>query len=139
MVLPMSTFAMAAGVAWDVLEVVSKDTALQRRTETRSNAKIDSRCDHDPYPCHVRRGDAGPVIPTRLAGPKKLLEEVARDWSAYLPACLEAARELLGPHPFQRLDVVILPRCFSGLGLASPNLIFVSQSLVLNGDGGMVV
>lgn len=36
---------------------------------------------------------------------------------------------MLGSHPFDRLDILILPRCYSALGLASPNLMFLSQSL----------
>ena len=41
---------------------------------------------------------------------------------------------MLGPFPLPRLDVVIVHRSFSGLGLASPHLLFLSprQSLILN-------
>lgn len=44
--------------------------------------------------------------------------------------------QLLGEYPFSRLDLVIMPRSFACMGLASPNLIFLSQS-VLCGDESM--
>jgi hypothetical protein len=129
MVLPMSTFAVAIG-KWAVDQIVNpsiittKSTCLQK---------------HEPYPCHVERGDVGPIIPCRLIGPESLVCLAKVDWSVYIPACLTAAYDLLGPHPFCKLDIVILPRCYSGLGLASPSLMFVSPSIVLNCDGAMML
>ena len=78
---------------------------------------------HERYPCHVERGDSGSRLDCRLIGPKLLLEESGDLLRADLPACLEAAYELLGSHPFKRLDILIVPRCYSGLGLASPSLV----------------
>ena len=58
----------------------------------------------------------GPILPCRLIGCENLVENVLDFWTLYLPLCLESAYELLGPHPFQKLDIVIVPRCYSGLG-----------------------
>lgn len=39
-----------------------------------------------------------------------------------------------GSHPFDRLDLLVLPACFSGLGFASPSLTFLSQSVFCGED-----
>ncbi len=142
MVLPMSTFAVAAG-RWTVEEIVSRHSNISSdklgptvEMPMHSGYKeVQCRKKHDPYPCHIDRGDIGPTIPCRLIGPDNLVHQVRDQWKIYLPACLEAAHSLLGPHPFKKLDIVILPRSYSGLGLSSPSLMFVSQSVVLNCDG----
>ncbi|KAG1681064.1 Aminopeptidase O [Nymphon striatum] len=76
--------------------------------------------------------------PMRMYGPSPKLECFFNEYGNYLPECLKAAVLLLGPFPFQKLDFLILPRCFCSLGLASPNIIFCSQSL-LSGDGSMKI
>ena len=48
------------------------------------------------------------------------VQNVLDFWTLYLPLGLESAYELLGPHPFQKLDIVIVPRCYSGLGKTMP-------------------
>ncbi len=133
MVLPMSTFAVAAG-RWTVTKIVENSYQFLPK-----DAPSSCKRKHDPYPCHIDRGDVGPVIPCRLIGPERLVSTVSGQWKNYLPACLTAAHSLLGPHPFQKLDIVILPRCYSGLGLSSPSLMFVSQSVVINCDGHNLV
>ncbi len=138
MVLPMSTFALAIG-EWQVETLV--DSEKKQRAEMRkTDAEVRVKCSHDPYPCHVLRGDDGPLIPCRLVGPSVMINLVLPAWRTYLRACLEAAYAYLGPHPFPRLDLIIVPRCFAGLGLASPCLVFLSQSLALKGgDAAMMV
>lgn len=137
MVLPMSTYAVAIG-NWSIKTIVSLDQCSSSSSESR----VQCRQLHEPYPCHIQRGDSGPLLPCRIIGPPDLVEMTDSDnnnWTHYLPACLEASYQLLGSHPFAKLDVVILPRCYSGLGLASPSLMFVSQSVVINGDLAMNV
>ena len=63
---------------------------------------------------------------TRLAGPPALVARCRAGLGRYLVAALAAVQQLLGPYPLPRCDVVIVHRSFSGLGLASPNLIFIS-------------
>uniref|UniRef100_A0A8C9XBG3 Aminopeptidase O (putative) n=1 Tax=Sander lucioperca TaxID=283035 RepID=A0A8C9XBG3_SANLU len=53
-----------------------------------------------------------------------------------LPQCLAAAHTVLGVHPFPRLDVLIVPAGFSSLGMASPHIIFLSQSVLYAGSLG---
>ena len=84
-------------------------------------------------------GDVGPFLPCRIIGCETLVSEIIKFWEIYVPCSLESAYELLGPHPFQKLDIVIVPRCYSGLGLASPSLMFISQSVVLNNDSYMSI
>ena len=133
MILPMSTFAIAIG-QWTVLEVSKSysTSPYEQYNEYRHCRNL-----HEPYPCHIKVGNFCPLLPTRLIGPEPLVQRAFQLWKAYIPACLESAYELLGPHPFTKLDIVIVPRCYSGLGLASPSLMFISQSLLLGNDGGM--
>jgi len=110
MVLPMSTFALAIG-QWEILTLVTKAEAAA--AAPTSKQVVPCQNDHADYPCHIGLGDRGPLLPCRLAGPMSLLVQ-GQDLRRYVRACLEAAREVLGPHPFGRLDIVVLPRCFSG-------------------------
>ncbi|XP_071508180.1 aminopeptidase O-like [Diadema antillarum] len=90
-------------------------------------------CRHEEWPCRIQRTDQ-PVLPSRIIAPPSLFQSAVSEFADYLPQCLEAVFNLLGAHPFSRLDLLFLPRCFASLGLASPSLIFLSQSL-LAGDG----
>ncbi|XP_030851550.1 aminopeptidase O isoform X2 [Strongylocentrotus purpuratus] len=99
-------------------------------------ASSQSHCNHDEWPCRMGCYDQ-PIIPSRIIAPPSILDAAVKEFSSYLPKCLYAVFRLLGPHPFSRLDVLILPRCFASLGLASPSLIFLSQSL-LSGDGSFL-
>ena len=65
----------------------------------------------------------------RFIGPQALLERAGDAVTRYLPSSLAAAQDLLGRYPLGRLDVVLVHRSFSGLGLASPHLLFLSPSL----------
>ena len=69
----------------------------------------------------------------RFVGPQAVVERTVEAVTRYLPACLSAAQDLLGKFPLARLDVVLVHRSFSGLGLSSPHLLFLSPSL-LAGD-----
>ena len=140
MVLPMSTFALAIGRG-KCVQLVTKEECESVRPKSQVPAASSSECTHEPYPCHVRRGDSGPLIPCRLFAPQKLLDDHVdvKSVSVYVKGCLEAAYSILGSHPFAKLDFLVPPRCFSSLGFASPNLTFLSQSLFLNrGDLSMM-
>ena len=144
MVLPMSTFSLAIG-KWKCVQLVSRGEceSFRPNSETPHLAAAAStpECSHEPYPCHVRRGDSGPLIPCRLFAPQKFIEDHVdvKSLSVYVSGCLEAAYSVLGSHPFAKLDFLVPPRCFSSLGFASPNLTFLSQSLFLRrGDLSMM-
>lgn len=74
-------------------------------------------CEHEDYPCRSTAYNQ-PVIPLRIFAPELLLSVAVRVLNDYLPACLQAAFNCLGPHPFHRLDLLVLPRCFASLGFA---------------------
>ncbi|XP_072173128.1 aminopeptidase O-like [Diadema setosum] len=97
------------------------------------NRPQDVVCRHEEWPCRIQRTDQ-PILPSRIIAPPSLFQSAVSEFADYLPRCLEAVFNLLGAHPFSRLDLLVLPRCFASLGLASPSLIFLSQSL-LAGDG----
>jgi len=73
-----------------------------------------------------------------LCGPLSIVNQHLILLKKYVNACLEATSRLLGTYPLGKLDILILPRHFSGLGLASPNLMFLSNSLI-TGDLSMLV
>ncbi|XP_052256813.1 aminopeptidase O-like isoform X3 [Dreissena polymorpha] len=80
----------------------------------------------------------GNTMKCRLFTPRRHKEAVLTLISPYFPRCLTAAERLLGPYPFKRLDILIVPENFQSLGMASPSLMFLSQS-VLAPDGEMLL
>ncbi|XP_042344210.1 aminopeptidase O isoform X2 [Plectropomus leopardus] len=97
-------------------------------------------CSHGDYPCRFTEQSARSqrVIPHRVFGPVCLLQEAQIGVLKLLPRCLAAAHTVLGVHPFPRLDVLIVPAGFSSLGMASPHIIFLSQSVLCAGSPGSV-
>lgn len=56
-------------------------------------------------------------ISCRVFSAPSMINEASNE---LLPSCtkfVSAACELLGPYPFTRMDLVILPRCFACMGL----------------------
>ncbi|KAG5841268.1 hypothetical protein ANANG_G00197750 [Anguilla anguilla] len=92
-------------------------------------------CSHMDYPCRfpdtAAQGQA--VLPHRVFTPPNLQQRAESMLLPLLPPCLAAAHYHLGVHPFSRLDVLIVPPGFSSLGMASPHMVFLSQS-VLSGE-----
>uniref|UniRef100_H3DJQ5 Peptidase M1 membrane alanine aminopeptidase domain-containing protein n=1 Tax=Tetraodon nigroviridis TaxID=99883 RepID=H3DJQ5_TETNG len=95
-------------------------------------------CSHGDYPCRFTQWSARSqrVIPHRVFAPVSLLEKAQVAILKLLPRCLAAAYTVLGVHPFPRLDVLIVPAGFSSLGMASPHIIFLSQSVLNAGSSG---
>ncbi|XP_055017404.1 aminopeptidase O isoform X2 [Boleophthalmus pectinirostris] len=93
-------------------------------------------CSHGDYPCRFteQRAMSQRVIPHRVFAPVCLLQE-AQLVLNLLPRCLAAAHSVLGVHPFPRLDVLIVPAGFSSLGMASPHIVFLSQSVLGVSEG----
>ncbi|XP_027023384.1 aminopeptidase O isoform X2 [Tachysurus fulvidraco] len=89
-------------------------------------------CAHLDYPCRfTHRGSITQVvIPHRVFAPSCHLKKAESTLLPLLPFCLAAAHSVLGIHPFSRLDVLIVPPGFSSLGMASPHIIFLSQSVL---------
>ncbi|XP_070689894.1 aminopeptidase O [Pempheris klunzingeri] len=95
-------------------------------------------CSHGDYPCRFteRSARSQRVIPHRVFSPVCLLQKAQTGVLKLLPRCLAAAHAVLGVHPFPRLDVLIVPAGFSSLGMASPHIIFLSQSVLYDGSPG---
>ncbi|XP_057686774.1 aminopeptidase O isoform X2 [Corythoichthys intestinalis] len=89
-------------------------------------------CSHGDYPCRFaeRAVKSQRVIQHRVFAPIGLLQKAQMGILTLLPQCLAAAYAILGVHPFPRLDVLIVPAGFSSLGMASPHIIFLSQSVL---------
>lgn len=141
MPMPASTFTIAVG-AW--AEVVADPQMKEPSASVASLHPSDDfrsskgNCAHMQYPCRLSSpaAEAQVVIPHRLYAPQCLLNSCREIILPLIPQCLSAAHDTLGTHPFSRLDVLIVPSNFSSLGMASPHIIFLSQSL-LSGRGNM--
>ncbi|CAH1242082.1 RNPEP [Branchiostoma lanceolatum] len=107
MPMPCSTLALAVGY-W--LQASSEESTTQEQNHLQPSIQV-----------------FAPAIHVQQAG---------REFLPLIEKYLSAAYDVLGPHPLPRLDVLMVPRCFASLGLASPHLMMVSQSL-LAGDGSM--
>lgn len=66
----------------------------------------------------------------QIFAPTILFDKAIEQFSSYISHCLNSAQHYLGPYPFPRIDILFVPRGFGSLGMASPNLIFLSQSLL---------
>lgn len=135
MVLPIATIAIAIG-KWKmkVLPTVNSKGLSERmgdEGEQTKAQKIKYSCCHYEYPCHMKPKLWNYQTPITLVYPPSYTESI-KPLSSFLPYALEAAVRLLGVYPCRRLEVVVLPPCFGSLGLASPNLIFLSPSIVLD-------
>ncbi|XP_049341658.1 aminopeptidase O isoform X2 [Astyanax mexicanus] len=109
-----------------------------RLTSSVKEEDEQSFCSHVDYPCRFVNNTSRMqvILPHRVFAPFCHLQKVEASVLPLLPLCLAAAHSVLGVHPFSRLDVLIVPPGFSSLGMASPHIIFLSQS-VLVGERGL--
>ncbi|XP_061875047.1 aminopeptidase O isoform X2 [Colius striatus] len=141
MPMPASTFTIAVG-CWQEVKQQSLTTALQKNIEfslpsSQTDFRYDEEiCGHVEYPCRFQNPAARlqAVIPYRVFAPWCLTECCEEHLLQLIPQCLSAAYSTLGTHPFTRLDVLIVPSNFSSLGMASPHIIFLSQSVLPGGS-----
>ncbi|XP_065262420.1 aminopeptidase O [Emys orbicularis] len=141
MPMPASTFTIAIG-CWT--EVKQESHTADGRTNnefsslfSRADLRlIEGSCGHVAYPCRFQNPAASSqlVIPHRVFAPWCLKDRCAEILLELIPQCLSAAHATLGTHPFSRLDVLIVPSNFSSLGMASPHIIFLSQSVLTGGS-----
>ncbi|NWR36974.1 AMPO Aminopeptidase, partial [Tachuris rubrigastra] len=142
MPMPASTFTIAVGCWQEVKQQSFTAAAVQTNTElSLPSLQADFRwheemCGHAEYPCRFQNPAASlqAVIPYRVFSPRCLVELCEEHLLQLIPQCLSAAYTTLGTHPFSRLDVLIVPSNFSSLGMASPHIIFLSQSVLPGGS-----
>nr|XP_026650986.1 aminopeptidase O isoform X3 [Zonotrichia albicollis] len=143
MPMPASTFTIAVGCWQEVKQQSFKQkAAIGTNTEfSLPSSQTDLRwheeiCGHVEYPCRFQNPAARlqAVIPYRVFAPWCLMESCEEYLLQLVPQCLSAAYATLGTHPFSRLDVLIVPSNFSSLGMASPHIIFLSQSVLPGGS-----
>ncbi|XP_053910704.1 aminopeptidase O isoform X2 [Cuculus canorus] len=135
MPMPASTFTIAVG-CWQEVKQQSSTAPVQTNIEfSLPYSDDDFRCAHVEYPCRFQNPAARlqAVIPYRVFAPWCLMEHCKEHLLQLIPQCLSAAYTTLGTHPFSRLDVLIVPSNFSSLGMASPHIIFLSQSVLPGG------
>ncbi|XP_062496237.1 aminopeptidase O isoform X2 [Pezoporus occidentalis] len=141
MPMPASTFTIAVG-CWQEVKQQGFTAAIQTNTKfSLPSSQADFRwheeiCGHVEYPCRFQDPAARleAVIPYRVFTPHCLMECCEEYLLQLIPQCLSAAYTTLGTHPFSRLDVLIVPSNFSSLGMASPHIIFLSQSVLSGGS-----
>lgn len=133
MPMPASTFTIAVG-SWTEMkpEICSSNDLATERSFSPSEAdfRYVGVCGHMEYPCRFQNASATTqkIIPHRVFAPACLKRVCQETLLPLIPPCLSAAHSVLGTHPFSRLDILIVPANFSSLGMASPHIVFLSQS-----------
>ncbi|XP_065803387.1 aminopeptidase O isoform X2 [Muntiacus reevesi] len=133
MPMPASTFTIAVGSWTEVKpEICSpSDLAIERSSSpSEADFRYVGFCGHMEYPCRFQNASATTqkIIPHRVFAPVCLKSACQETLLPLIPPCLSAAHCVLGTHPFSRLDILIVPANFSSLGMASPHIVFLSQS-----------
>lgn len=132
MVLPIATIAIAIGKwAVDILPVLKPEYKSCGSSMNKKKTKETHPCKHYEYPCHIQSKYWGSETALSVVYPPSSSEAI-KSVASFLPLALQASCDLLGRYPCPRLEVVMVPKCFASLGLASPNLIFLSPSMVLD-------
>ncbi|XP_010634434.1 aminopeptidase O isoform X1 [Fukomys damarensis] len=139
MPMPASTFTIAVGCWTEVMPKMwsSDDLVIERPCPlSETDCRYVGVCSHMEYPCRFQDAVATTqkVIPHRVFAPGCLKGVCQETLLWLLPPCLSAAHSVLGTHPFSRLDILIVPANFSSLGMASPHIIFLSQSTLTGGS-----
>ncbi|XP_044796192.2 aminopeptidase O isoform X4 [Bubalus bubalis] len=133
MPMPASTFTIAVG-SWTEMKpetCSSNDVATERSfSPSEAHFRYIGVCGHMEYPCRFQKSSASTqkIIPHRVFAPACLKGACQETLLPLIPPCLSAAHSVLGTHPFSRLDILIVPANFSSLGMASPHIVFLSQS-----------
>ncbi|XP_062966749.1 aminopeptidase O isoform X2 [Cynocephalus volans] len=133
MPMPASTFTIAVGCWTEVKPETcsSNDLATEGPfPPSEADFRYADVCGHMEYPCRFQNASATTqeIIPYRVFAPSCLSGACQETLLRLIPPCLSAAHSVLGTHPFSRLDVLIVPANFPSLGMASPHIIFLSQS-----------
>ena len=76
----------------------------------------ESTCDHSPG-CRINYSHTD-VLPCRVFAPASLLGRVQKELEEYWPKCCKAVQDILGAHPFWRVDIVIYPPSCQDMALA---------------------
>ncbi|XP_021783570.2 aminopeptidase O isoform X10 [Papio anubis] len=139
MPMPASTFTIAVG-CWTELKMEPCSSGDSATETPFSPSEADFRhvgvCSHMEYPCRFQNAFATTqqIIPHRVFAPVCLTGACQETLLQLIPPCLSAAHSVLGTHPFSRLDVLIVPANFPSLGMASPHIMFLSQSILTGGS-----
>ncbi|XP_045695741.1 aminopeptidase O isoform X2 [Phyllostomus hastatus] len=139
MPMPASTFTIAVG-SWTEMKpetCSSNDLAAEISFSTsEADFRYAGICGHVEYPCRFQNTSATTqeIIPHRVFAPVCLKGACQQTLLQLLSPCLSAAHSVLGTHPFPRLDVLIVPANFPSLGMASPHIVFLSQSTLTGGS-----
>ncbi|XP_056380647.1 aminopeptidase O isoform X2 [Hyla sarda] len=145
MPMPASTFTIAIGSWTEVkdspcssLEWCHSSSIMPLNMDEKRSSEQD--CRHLEYPCRYRSLEAHSqsCIPHRVFAPDVHIKQCKEMVIPVLSQCLEAAYSVLGTHPFSRLDLLIVPSNFSSLGMASPHIIYLSES-VLSGRNQLCI
>ncbi|XP_042542610.1 aminopeptidase O [Dipodomys spectabilis] len=133
MPMPASTFTIAVGCWTEVKPETDSPSDLEAERSlppSETDFRYIDVCSHMEYPCRFQCASAitQEIIPHRVFAPVCLKDACQETLLPLIPLCLSAAHSVLGTHPFSRLDILIVPANFPSLGMASPHIIFLSQS-----------
>eukprot|EP00079_Xenopus_tropicalis_P031154 XP_017944925.1 PREDICTED: aminopeptidase O isoform X3 [Xenopus tropicalis] len=136
MPMPASTFTIAVGCWEEIKENSScniKTSDLSTPLYINNGSRLkEQKCKHMEYPCRFSLPEAcaQAIIPHRVFASHVLFKQCSEVLLPLVSPCLEAAHAVLGTHPFPRLDILVVPSNFSSLGMASPHIIYLSQSVL---------
>ncbi|GCC24913.1 hypothetical protein chiPu_0003316 [Chiloscyllium punctatum] len=139
MPMPASTFTIAVGYWVEVVAECSFRSQTLNSSSSSSSSNYTNKssvsllfCGHPAYPCRFQNfiAQAQNCIPYRVFAPEYLKLRSQEVLLPLVAQCLSAAHCVLGTHPFSRVDVLIVPASFSSLGMASPHIVFLSQSVL---------
>ncbi|XP_007898166.2 aminopeptidase O isoform X1 [Callorhinchus milii] len=140
MPMPASTFTIAVGYWVEANSSFSSQVfnplPASSACENDNCSVSQLVCGHTAYPCRFQSivAQGQDIIPHRVFTPRCLKLKCEEVLFPLVARCLSAAHRVLGTHPFSRLDVLIVPASFSSLGMASPHIIFLSQSVLSGKD-----
>ena len=73
-------------------------------------------CGHVP-PCIINYS-CQEIMPCRIIAPASMIEKATEELRPYWAAVSPAVQDLLGPHPFWRVDIVVFPDCSQDMAMA---------------------
>lgn len=130
MPLPMSTFAIIIGKFYLERELQAPNHLLVKVEQEASDTVPQINCSgHPKYPCRIAnpKKSEESIIPCRLFSldPSTQPPDLTPFTNLVFSSLVESFKNF-GPHPFSRLDIVIVPKSYPHEGLSSPSMIFLA-------------
>lgn len=77
-------------------------------------------------------------VPSVIYAPKSQLKDAVASFARYVQLMTFKLEDMLGPLPFKRADIAVMPPSFLPMGLQNPNITFLSHTMIAP-DGSMAL